>query len=167
MRAVRTFNAAAVALTLALNAQAAAERRPTPTILDFISLWLQSEYQLPAPASEPEIVAVPAAELHARRYGEGAGADPGDIVALYDAEAKAILVSDGWTGSTIAELSVLVHEMVHHLQAEAGMVFACPAERERLAYRAQDDWLRLFGQDLRSAFGIDPAMVLVATVCTH
>lgn len=37
------------------------------------------------------------------------------------------------------------------------MIFACPAERERLAYRAQDDWLQLFDHDIQSAFGIDPA----------
>jgi hypothetical protein len=36
------------------------------------------------------------------------------------------------------QLSVLVHEMVHHLQASADMRFACPAEREAVAYRAED-----------------------------
>lgn len=34
-------------------------------------------------------------------------------------------------------------------------------------YRAQDDWLKLFGHDLQSAFEIAPARILVATVCTH
>jgi hypothetical protein len=47
------------------------------------------------------------------------------------------------------------------------MRFACPAEREVLAYRAQNAWLQLFGSDLESAFDMDPAMLLVATVCTH
>ena len=47
------------------------------------------------------------------------------------------------------------------------MRFACPGERETLAYRAQDAWLGLFGESLESAFGIDAATVLVATVCTH
>ena len=56
-----------------------------------------------------------------------------------------------------AELSVLVHEMVHHLQAASDMRFACPAEREVLAYRAQGAWLGLFGESLESAFGIDAA----------
>ncbi|NNU82119.1 hypothetical protein HMH01_16905 [Halovulum dunhuangense] len=146
---------------------AAAEQRTAPSILDFISLWLQSEYQLGRPSAPPDIVAMSSADLIARRYGDGADAGPTGIMALYDAEAGAILVSEGWTGGTVAEISIIVHEMVHHLQREAGTVFACPAERERLAYRAQDDWLKLFGQDLHGAFGIDPALILVATVCTH
>lgn len=162
-----TARAAAVVLAAAVASPAAAEQRTPPTVLDVISLWLQSAYQLGRPTAQPDIVAMSSAELITRRYGAGAVADPTEIVALYDAEAGAILVSEGWTGGTVAELSILVHEMVHHLQQEAGTVFACPAERERLAYRAQDDWLKLFGHDLQSAFGIDPALILVATVCTH
>ena len=167
MNIIQSLRAAAVMLVAALPTHASAEQRDAPTILDFISLWLQSEYQLGQPASQPVIVAMPPAELLTRRYGEGVGTDPADVVALYDAEAGSILVSEAWTGDTVAEISILVHEMVHHLQQDAGTVFACPAARERLAYRAQDDWLKLFGQDLQSAFGIDPALILVATVCTH
>lgn len=167
MTITHTARAAAVVLVAAMPTHAAAEQRTPPTILDFISLWLQFEYELGQPSAQPDIVAMSSAELITRRYGEGADADPHEIVALYDAEAGAILVSEGWTGGTVAELSILVHEMVHHLQQEAGTVFACPAERERLAYRAQDDWLKLFGHDLQGAFGIDPALILVATVCTH
>ncbi len=167
MNIVQIIRAAAVALVSGLSTHVSAEQRTTPTILDFISLWLQSEYQLGQPLSQPDILAMTSAELLRRRYGEGVEAVAGDVVALYDADAEAILVSEGWTGGTIAEISILVHEMVHHLQQDSGTVFACPAERERLAYRAQDDWLKLFGQDLQSAFGIDPTLILVATVCTH
>lgn len=167
MNIIHTSRAAAVVLVAALPTHTIAEQRTPPTILDFISVWLQSEYQLESPSSHPEIVAMPSAELVARRYGEGVDADPNEVVALYDAQSTAILVSDAWTGESVAEISILVHEMVHHLQQDAATVFACPAERERLAYRAQDDWLKLFGQDLQGAFGVGPALILVATVCTH
>lgn len=167
MNIIQSLRAAAVMLVAASPTHPSAEQRDAPTILDFISHWLQSEYQLAQPASQPVIVAMPQAELLTRRYGEGVDSDPGDVVALYDAETGSILVSEAWTGDTVAEISILVHEMVHHLQQDAGTVFACPAERERLAYRAQDDWMQLFGQDLQGAFGIDPALILVATVCTH
>lgn len=146
---------------------AAAEQRTRPTFLDFIVLWLDSQYQLGVPASHPDIIALPQAELVARRYGHGTLATPGDIVALYDKEARAILVSNSWTGGSLAELSVLVHEMVHHLQDESGTIFACPAQREKLAYHAQNEWLKLFDEDLEGAFGIDPALILVATACVH
>ena len=57
--------------------------------------------------------------------------------------------------------------MVHHLQSAADMRFACPGEREAVAYRAQDAWLSLFGESLESAFGIDAATLLVGTACIH
>lgn len=146
---------------------AAAEQRDRPTFLDFTVLWLDSQYQLGIPVSHPDIIALPQDELVARRYGQGTLAAHGDIVALYDKEAQAILVSNDWTGGSLAELSILVHEMVHHLQDQSGTIFACPAQKEKLAYRAQNEWLKLFGEDLEGAFGIDPALILVATTCVR
>lgn len=146
---------------------AVAQARPLPSVLDFIALWLDANYQLGMPASHPDVIALPHRELVLRRYGDNAGDGAGDVVALYDTDLGAILVSEGWTGRSPADLSVLVHEMVHHLQDAAGTVFACPAAREKTAYHAQNEWLRLFDQDLESAFGIDPALILVATVCVH
>lgn len=167
MRSSRALLFSIACLMGAASGLEAEERRTAPTILGFVSLWLESEYQLAEPRSFPDIIAVPAQELVSRRYGQAARADPGEIVALYDDEAGAILVSSSWTGQSISELSVLVHEMVHHMQREAGTVFPCPAEREKLAYRAQDEFLGIFGQDLENAFGIDPALILVATACVH
>jgi hypothetical protein len=60
---------------------------------------------------------------------------------------------------------VLIHEMVHHAQAEAGRRFACPAERERQAYDAQARWLAIFGSDISREFGIEKLFLLVATTC--
>lgn len=161
-----------ISLSIACLAGAAAlpaltEERRAPSVLDFIALWLDANYQLGIPASYPDIIALPHRELVLRRYGDNAGDGAGDVVALYDTDLGAILVSEGWTGRSPADLSVLVHEMVHHLQDVAGTVFACPAAREKIAYHAQNEWLRLFDEDLESAFGIDPALILVATVCLH
>lgn len=44
---------------------------------------------------------------------------------------------EGWTGHSKAELPVLWHEMIHHLHSGADVRFACPREREKLAYHAQ------------------------------
>ncbi|ASJ75784.1 DUF6647 family protein [Granulosicoccus antarcticus] len=167
MKIVRVLIFSTVCVLGITSSIAAAEQRAKPTFLDFVVLWLNSQYQLEVPASHPDIIAMPLAELVARRYGPGASATPGDVVALYDKEAHAILVSDDWTGGSLAQLSVLVHEMVHHSQDVSGTIFACPAEREKLAYRAQNEWLKLFDEDLEGAFGIDPALILVATACVH
>jgi hypothetical protein len=40
-------------------------------------------------------------------------------IAVYDDEMKTIYLPENWTGSTPAELSILVHQMVHHLQGAA------------------------------------------------
>ncbi len=141
--------------------------RDAPPLLDTLALWLEANFDLPRAARDPRLVTLPGPELVAMRYGEGASVAPDRVVALYDETTSTIYLSDGWTGRDPAEMSILVHELVHHMQAMAGHRFACPAARERLAYDAQDAWLALFGEDLQSAFDLDPAMLLVGTVCTH
>jgi hypothetical protein len=156
----------AVWLAGASPAVAASPQDPPP-LLDMIELWLAANFDLPPAAEPPALVSVPPVELVAMRYGPEATVSPGEVIAVYDDARRTIYLSAGWTGRTPAELSVLVHEMVHHLQSAADMRFACPGEREALAYRAQDAWLGLFGTSLESAFGIDAATILVGTACTH
>lgn len=159
---------AAIALCFALSSPAAGgTARDAPSLLDTVMLWLVANFDLAVTAELPSLASLPDAELVAMRYGEGTPVRPGEVVALYDDPGRTIYLSESWTGNTPAELSVLVHEMVHHLQSASDMRFACPAEREVLAYRAQDAWLGLFGESLESAFGIDRATLLVGTVCTH
>lgn len=87
------------------------------------------------------------------------------VVSVYDGRRHTILLREGWKGRTPAELSMLVHEMVHHLQAAAGVRYACAEEREALAYEAQEKWLELFGTSLVAEFGIDGLTLLVSTHC--
>ncbi len=89
------------------------------------------------------------------------------IVSVYDDATKTIYLPEGWTGATPAELSILVHEMVHHLQNTGRLKFECLQEREQLAYRAQEQWLSLFGGSLLHDFEIDRLTILVTTRCGH
>jgi hypothetical protein len=74
----------------------------------------------------------------------------------------------GWSGKTPGELSVLVHEMVHHVQNVPGLKFACPEERENVAFEAQERWLDRFNGDLLTEFGLDPFFtLLVRTNCLY
>ena len=66
---------------------------------------------------------------------------------------------------TPAELSVLVHEVVHHIQNLLSLKFECPQQRERLAYLAQERWLGLFNRSLASDFELHPLSLLVKTRC--
>jgi hypothetical protein len=88
-----------------------------------------------------------------------------DIVAVYSDTSETIFLSDAWSGTTPAELSILVHEMVHHLQNQAGLKYDCPAAREKPAYLAQDRWLQQYGFDLEKEFEIDKFTLVVNSAC--
>ena len=150
-------------------------------LLTAIVLWLSANFDLPAVNTPPTIKMVPATEIMFRQYGadtpdkrrevlalsrNAATADKGRaVVAVYDDAVTTVLLAEGWTGSTPGELSVLVHEVVHHLQKLAGRTYECPGAREALAYAAQEKWLGLFGRSLSSEFDIDPFTLKVSTSC--
>jgi hypothetical protein len=141
-------------------------------LLTAIVLWLSINFPLPANLNHPGIKFVSAAEMIAplkknqlHRTDVSASEISSEIVSLYSNESKTIYLMDGWTGTTPAELSILVHEMVHHLQNVGQLKFACPEEREELAYKAQESWLRLFGHDLEHDFQMDPFTILVKSKC--
>lgn len=166
------LRAASLAVCLAASqpvasAPDAAQPIDTPSLLETIVLWLSANFDLPVPDRPPRIATLPEADLVIMRYGPEAKVPSGHVAAVYDDAEETIYLFQGWTGRTPAELSVLVHEVAHHLQSAANLRFACPAERERVAYRAQGEWLTLFDETLESAFNIDAAKILVSTVCTY
>jgi hypothetical protein len=144
------------------------------TLLTAIVLWLASNFGLPAIYDHPRIEFVPPTRIAALRYSGFAGWQPDanapertSVVAVYLDATRTIYLPEGWAGKTPAELSVLVHEMVHHLQNVGKLKFECPQQREQLAYRAQEQWLGLFGRDLLRDFELDPLTLLVRTKCSH
>jgi hypothetical protein len=147
---------------------------PGQPLLAMIEAWLAFELDLPRGKPDPRIELVPAAKIAALRYqgffpnsGQPAAPPEGGIVAVYSDATRTIYLTEGWSGTTPAELSVLVHEMVHHLQNVGGLKYQCPQEREKLAYIAQERWLGLFGRSLERDFELDGMSVLVRTTCFH
>jgi hypothetical protein len=152
--------------------------RPKRDLMRAIAAWLSAEFDLPGATDLPAVARASEDQMIVLRYRAGnshAAIDPAardarpevghEIVALYDDRARTIYLSKDWSGSTSAEISVLVHETVHHLQNLAGVKFACAGEREKTAYRAQARFLDLFEQTLETEFGIDPMTLLVHTTC--
>jgi len=150
-------------------------------LLTAIVVWLSVNFDLPANFDHPRIELMPASQMADLRYkillptrqrtppnnknGAAQMREPRPIVAVYDNRNKIVYLSDKWTGRTPADLSVIVHEMVHHLQRAAGLAYDCPSGREKLAYQAQDRWLAQFGRSLESEFQIDRLTLLVTTSC--
>ena len=154
---------------------------PSQTVLKEIVIWLSTNFDLPRILIHPNIEIVPHAEIDVLRYKGFSWVAPRDIVmesrggsfsgrgvvAVYDDDMKTIYLPEGWTGATPAERSVLVHEMVHHLQNLGRLKYECPPAREQLAYAAQDKWLGLSGLNLADEFEIDPFMLAVSTRCIY
>jgi hypothetical protein len=165
------------ALCILANAQHAraagsAERPLAGSSVDALALvvaaWISHETGLPMPAAMPRIIKLDRADLSMRFRGETAGRTTdgvSEVVALYDQARRTILLPEGWTGATPAETSILVHEMVHHMQTAAGLRYSCPGEREALAFRAQANWLARFGESLERSFGINDMFLKLATIC--
>ena len=111
-----------------------------------IEAWLAFQFNLPSVERQPHIELAPPGRIAALRYQgllSGSGRENAsngasdlsserDIVAVYSDEAQTIFLPEGWTGTTPAELSILVHELVHHVQNAAGLKYACPQEREKV-----------------------------------
>ncbi|MCK1275139.1 hypothetical protein IVB46_07820 [Bradyrhizobium sp. 61] len=146
-------------------------------LLDDIVTWLSSNFGLPAIKQRPVVEfasKMELARLRARDRNSSQGFMESDgqlpqreVVALYDNETRTILLPDDWGGTSPTDQSVLVHEMVHHLQNVGRLKFDCPQAREKLAYLAQDKWLERFGLSLENEFDVDMFTVLVSSACMY
>lgn len=145
------------------------------TLAGEIAVWLSVNFELPAVDKPPRIEFASPVRINALRYrGIIKGQMSQDLaapnagsqtVAIYLDDTFTIYLPSGWTGKTPAETSMLVHEMVHHIQNVARIKHDCLQAREKLAYAAQERWLRRFDLSLESEFDVDPFTVLVRTLC--
>jgi hypothetical protein len=139
----------------------------SPYDLRFIAAWTAQVTGLPEPASLPVLDFRSPRALLLLRHGSHAEPAGSEVVSLYDTASEAILLPSGWTGASPAESSVLVHEMVHHLQHHSGRKYPCAQSKEELALMAQEAWLALFETSLEKEFGMDPFTQLVAGLCPY
>jgi len=143
---------------------------PGGRLLEAIAIWVGAKLEQPVPASLPRLVFKPAGQIAVSRlkqYASEIMQQQGrpNIISIYDSREKIIYLPDAWTGATAADLSVLVHELVHHFQEMHQTKFECDAEHEAKAFELQEKWLRLFGFSLEEEFQIDPFTLLVRTSC--
>jgi len=148
-------------------------------LLSAIAVWLSAEFGLSTIQRYPEIAIVPSDVIIGLRYrgllpptaqdmaanAAMARLQMNDTLAIYSDREQTIYLAEGWSGGTAAGLSILVHEMVHHFQNVLGVKHECPQEREKLAYKAQDRWLSLFGHSLETDFELDGFSLLAKTGC--
>jgi hypothetical protein len=144
-----------------------------PALLTAIVVWLCANFGFPANYDFPRIERMSSHEMTNRLYQsipddqrQGMSIDQlRKVLSLYRVDNKTIYLPPEWTGQTPAELSVLVHEMVHHLQNLSHANFACPQAREKIAYEAQEKWLNMFGHTITTDFELNSFTILLATTC--
>jgi len=150
-------------------------------VLDGIVTWLSRNFELGPIHIYPSIAFVPPGKMRVLRYRDAVSTAPDDIVlqnqtgpldareiiAAYDDKSQTIFLPEGWTGASAVEVSVLVHEMVHHLQNLGHLKYECLPAREEIAYKAQDKWLHLFELNLAHEFEIDEFTLTVMTRCIY
>ena len=153
--------------------------RPAPSkeLLDSVVKWLAVEFGLPELYAHPRIAFASPLKLMAMRYksllpvqqtqmeSAGNASVMREVVAIYDDRALTIHLPESWTGASVTERSVLVHEMVHHLQNLGKLAYECPAAREKIAYEAQGRFLSQHGKSLEEEFDVDMMTLLVSSSC--
>lgn len=144
-----------------------------------IVVWLSANFGLPEPANHPnvelvdqqDLIEVRAAVLETEeekaklRAALGQDGDGHGFVALYDDTSQTIYLPNDWSASSPVDVSILVHEMVHHLQNVEGIDYPCEEGREYPAYEAQQKWLANAGTSLEQEFELDAMTLLILTKC--
>ena len=88
-------------------------------LMQVIMLWLSVTFGLPSVANPPTVQQLPGSTIASLRYG-AAIEDRHDVLALYDRRTRTVILRQDWHSQSPADVSVLVHELVHHLQEQAG-----------------------------------------------
>ena len=146
------------------------------SLFDEVIAWISANFDLPAKSDPPQIRFATQTEMmririadrmrwHGFFQEEPAAENERNVVAIYDTSSRTIYLPENWRGESPADQSILVHEMVHHLQNLAGVKFECPAAREKTAYLAQDKWLARFGKSLENDFDVDMFTVVTSSAC--
>ncbi len=100
--------------------------------------WLDVQADWPRREAPPRIRFVGQEQAAARQVAT-ASFQRGRMRGLYDPDRSEILLVRPWHPRDAGDVSVLLHELVHHRQAPHH--WYCPAAQELLAYRLQEAWL--------------------------
>ena len=93
--------------------------------------------------------------------------DTDSILGVYDHKTKRIylnIATFSWENEV--QNSILVHELVHHMQFANNIPYKCLGELEELAYDVQNKWLLENGKrDVYKELDISPLWILVIKAC--
>ena len=120
---------------------------------------------LPVPDLLPAIQFLPNDFITEVVFGDNRDNATGQALAAYHISSRTILLNDSWAGETFVDQSVLMHELVHHMQRMAGKEYICPGLSERTAYEAQRIFLESHGLDMFEVMEISKLFYMIVTNC--
>lgn len=116
-----------------------------PDLVEVLEAWLDGQVTYPRKSAPPRIVTVDAATAAAL---PGVSARMGlRPRGLYDPDTATIYLIEPWRPDRARDVSVLLHELVHHRQAGARHWY-CPGAQEPEAYDLQAAWLAERGYEI-------------------
>lgn len=127
-------------------------------LLNELNTWLETKTEFKKRDSQPKIMLIEI-KLAEKLHGS-ADSSEGSIRGLYDDETKTIYLTKPWSPSDQRDVSVLLHEMVHHRQSE--LHWYCRQAQEWRAYQIQAQWL----QELNIDSGFYWPAILLESSCT-
>lgn len=96
-------------------------------------------------ASVPRIEIRSSADLSTMFFGNAEGFEGVRPLALYSRDQHILFLSAQLALGNLLDQSILLHELVHHMQVINDAAFDCREETERQAYRLQAQWLSEHG----------------------
>lgn len=130
--------------------------------------WASAQTGIAPADTLPAVTYTAPEEMVQMQYPDGDGGAAANgvrVVALYDPNEAEIYLPLGFDVRDPVDVSVLLHELVHHMQYEAGVGYACRGEMERVAYEAQGEYLSSVGIDLLEAMEMNGLFLHLVTTC--
>lgn len=132
-----------------------------------LMVWAASFTGLPVPDTMPTIHMTTNQKIfeHVRpnqEYKEDSGFT---VRALYDHDTSTIWLNENWNPDNLVDLSIMLHELIHHMQYESGNEYECHAAMEKEAYAAQIAWVEAAGEDPWKLLNMNALFVFYVTTC--
>tara|TARA_B100000941_G_scaffold235670_1_gene178540 strand:+ start:869 stop:1285 length:417 start_codon:yes stop_codon:yes gene_type:complete len=110
-------------------------------ILTALMIWLGTNTPLSVNHELPNVLFLPQEKMEQIFYGDNEY-EPEQLHGMYNKETDTIILAEDWNRNDPWDLGVLVHEMVHYLQDQNEMKYACTQEMEKLAWPIQQFYLK-------------------------
>ena len=128
--------------------------------------WISATTGLPSTDSLPRIEFANAQQIWNVSHAPGTPFEALTVpVAVYVPGTRTIHLGHDFELQRAADLSVLVHEVVHHMQEMAGLTYGCRGDMEMVAYEAQKAFLESMKVDFFDVMPITPIGFKLLTLC--